>query len=113
MSSKKPSPNVQQQKQKEKLDDKTLDKLYYLRSLFGALAGILSGLIPPQLGPFSVILLILFFLLSNNFMRHFILKNKADPPSTHGLGVFVLSWIVCFGFIATIVHALGIWGYNL
>jgi len=92
------------------LDEKTLNKLYYFRSLFGALAGILSGLIPPQLGPFSIVLLILFFLLSNNFMRHFILGNQTDPPATHGIGVFILSWIVSFGFIATIIYALGIWG---
>jgi len=105
MSSKKPSPKSQ-----EKLDDKTLDKLYYLRFLFGSIAGILSGLIPPHLGTFSIILVILFFLLSNSYMRSVVLKNKADPPTTHGIGVYILGWIFFYGFTATIINATGIWG---
>lgn len=104
MSSKKPSP-----KEEVKLDDKTLDKLYYLRFLFGILAGTISGIIPPQLGPFSLVLLILLFLASNNFMRSVILKNKTDPPARHGIGIYILAWIFFYGFVATLFNVMGIW----
>jgi len=34
-------------------------------------------------------------------MKRIILKNEVDPPLSHGIGVYILSWIVFFGISAT------------
>jgi len=84
-----------------KLDYKTLNKVYYTRAFFGAIAGCLSGLIPPLFSAVSLLILILILIVSNNFIKKFILNNRTEPPLRFGIGVYILGWLVFFVLIAT------------
>jgi hypothetical protein len=86
----------------KKIDEPTLNRLYYIRFLFGVLSGFISGIIPPLFAPLSILVLIFVLLFSNTIMRSLILKNQADPPLTHGIGIYILSWVVFFGISATL-----------
>jgi len=100
------SPKKEIIKKEDKLDEKTLNKLYYIRLFFGMIAGSISGLIPSFFSPFSIIILILFLFISTSFGKIYILKDKKEPPLRHGIGIYILSWLTFYIIIGTIMYYL-------